>query len=105
MMRDNSSARKLVLVLALISVIGLGFGCLSDDPISIGAPYADDPAVPMPSGGMALAVPADSLSIAAVASVPSQAELDVPAHTTNCERAKSAPDAASPAGIARPRRC
>lgn len=62
MMRDNSSARKWILVLALISIVGAGLCCVSEDMLLAGASYADDPAVPVPAGSLALVTPADPLS-------------------------------------------
>lgn len=59
MMRGNSTARKLVLMLALVSMIGVGIGCMCEDPFLAGASYADDPATPAPSGSLAMVAPAE----------------------------------------------
>lgn len=59
MMRGNSTARKLVLVLALVSIIGAGLGFFCDDSSLAAASYADDPATPAPIGGFAMVAPAE----------------------------------------------
>jgi len=61
MMRDNSAARKLVLVLALMAMVGVSVGCACEDPFLAGASYADDPAAPAPDGSLAMLAPAEPL--------------------------------------------
>ena len=62
MMRDNRSAKKLILLVALIALVGAGFGFLSDDLSPVLVSYADDPAVPAPAGSAVMLNAADPLS-------------------------------------------
>jgi len=39
--------RKLILVLALVSAMGLGFGRLNEDLCALGGSFADDPSTPI----------------------------------------------------------
>lgn len=64
MMRGNYRARKLILLMALVSIIGAGFGCLTGDWCPAVASYADDPAAPAPPTNVVVMVAMDPLSAA-----------------------------------------
>jgi len=47
-------ARKLVLVLALLSAVAFGFGWISEDLCCVGGAFADDPSTPVTAAEYAL---------------------------------------------------
>lgn len=105
MMRDISLARKLILLVALLSVIGMAFGCLADDMLSAGGSFADDPAFPVPTGGIALAVPARPALVPALMLASSAISAAGAAHTKFPGLSLSASPHAMPAGFTLPQRC
>jgi hypothetical protein len=46
--------RKLVLFLALVAVVGFGFGWITEDMCCLGGSYADDPTTPVVAAEYAL---------------------------------------------------
>ncbi|MGH9524155.1 MAG: hypothetical protein ACRD3E_16655 [Terriglobales bacterium] len=60
-MRDNCRTKKLILLMALVALIGAGFGYLSDDLSPAVVSYADDPGGPAPTGSLAIVDASDPL--------------------------------------------
>jgi hypothetical protein len=102
MMRDNSVARKVALLVALLSVIGIAFGCLPDDLLAANGSFADDPAFPAPTGGVALLAqghsPVSLVAPAAASSLPAP-----PSLAPDAERGSIFPPPSS--GLTLPQRC
>lgn len=46
--------RKLILVVALISAVGFGFGRITEEMCTLGGSYADDPSTPVAAAEFAL---------------------------------------------------
>lgn len=105
MMRDNSAARKLVLLMALLSVVGIAFGCVADDLLWAGGPFADDPAFPVPSGATAMAMPAKAPALSSIMGSASAAPIAVPARNVAPEQTAFASPAPLSAGFSLPQRC
>ena len=60
-MRDNRTAKKLLLLVVLISILGVGIGRVAEDLFLASASYADDPATPAPTVNLVLPMATNSV--------------------------------------------
>ncbi len=97
-------ARKLVLVVALLSTVGFGFGRITEEMCTLGGSCADDPSTPVAAAEFALPSHSQAAPRAAIPSMIAGTTLD-PAIRAGGSGTVPETHAAADFSLQNPRRC